>query len=96
MALDEVTGDLIFGWYDGRNDKTFESVQYFGAVIPSKKLDKLVKKIPRSNPLYSIPSATTPSPAKALTAAELEARKKAMAGRQRPHGKKFRMRENNR
>ena len=24
MALDTKTGDLVFGWYDGRNDKTRE------------------------------------------------------------------------
>ncbi len=59
MALDPVTGDLVFGWYDGRNDRTYKSVQYFGAVIPAKKLDKLVKRIPLSNPRYKIPSAAT-------------------------------------
>ena len=60
MALDPVTGNLVFGWYDGRNDPTFKSVQYFGAVITAKQLDKLVEKIPLSNPLYSIPPATLP------------------------------------
>ena len=60
MALDPVTGDLVFGWYDGRNDPTFKSVQYFGAVITAKQLDKLVEKIPLSNPLYTLPSATVP------------------------------------
>ena len=29
MALDSVTGNLVFGWYDGSNDPTFQSVQYF-------------------------------------------------------------------
>ena len=58
MALDSVTGNLIFGWYDGRNDPTYQSVQYFATFIPAKTLDKLVDKIPLSNPLYSIPSAT--------------------------------------
>ncbi len=57
MALDTMTGDLIFGWYDGRNDPTFKSIQYFGAILPAKELDKLVEAIPLSNPLYSIPSA---------------------------------------
>ena len=42
MALDTVTGNLIFGWYDGRNDRTFQSVEYYGAVIPADKLDELV------------------------------------------------------
>ena len=57
MALDSKTGDLIFGWYDGRNDPTFEGLQYFGARIPAKKLDKLVESIPLSNPLYTVPPA---------------------------------------
>ena len=42
MALDPKTGDLIFGWYDGRNDPTYKSVQYFGARISAKELDKMV------------------------------------------------------
>ena len=42
MALDTKTGDLIFGWYDGRNDKTEKSVQYVGAVLSEKQLDEMV------------------------------------------------------
>jgi hypothetical protein len=57
MALDPVTGNLVFCWYDGRNDPSFKSVQYFAACIPAKKLDKLVNQIPLSNPLYVVPSA---------------------------------------
>lgn len=60
MALDTVRGDLYFGWYDGRNDPTFQALEYFGAVIPKKQLDKLVNKIPLSNPLYTLPSAGIP------------------------------------
>lgn len=56
MALDTVTGSLVFGFYDGRSDPTFKSLQYFGAIIPAKTLDKLVNKIPLSNPLYTVPS----------------------------------------
>lgn len=52
MALDSVSGHLVFGWYDGRNDKTYKSLEYFGAVFPAKKLDKLIKGIPLSNPLF--------------------------------------------
>ena len=26
--------NLVFGWYDGRNDPTYQSVQYMAAVIP--------------------------------------------------------------
>lgn len=56
MALDEVTGDLVFGWYDGRNDKAYHKLEYFGAVISAKKLDALVNSIPLSDPLYVVPS----------------------------------------
>lgn len=58
MALDPVTGNLVIGWYDGRNDPTYHSVQYFGAIITKCELDKLVEKIPLSNPLYILPPAT--------------------------------------
>lgn len=60
MALDPVKGDLYFGWYDGRNDPTFKSVEYFATVITAKELKKLVEKIPYSNPLYTLPSAGVP------------------------------------
>lgn len=43
MALDPVTHDLVFGFYDGRHDDTYKSVEYMGAIIPAKKLDQLVK-----------------------------------------------------
>jgi len=58
MALDPVTGNLVFGWYDGSNDPTYQSVQYFGAILPAGQLDALVNKIPLSNPLYQVPPAT--------------------------------------
>jgi hypothetical protein len=54
----ELPGDLVFGWYDGRNDKTLQSVEYYGAVLPAKKLDKLVNAMPASNPIYITGSAT--------------------------------------
>jgi len=57
LALDSVTNDLLFGWYDGRNDPTFKSVEYFGAILPARTLDKLVAGLPLSNPLYVVPSA---------------------------------------
>ena len=57
MALDPATGNLLFGWYDGRNDKTFQSVEYYGAVLLAKELDKLVHAIPLSNPNYVVASA---------------------------------------
>jgi hypothetical protein len=43
LVLDEHDGGLYFGWYDGRNDPSQESVQYFLGYITSEKLDKLVK-----------------------------------------------------
>lgn len=60
MALDPVRGDIYFGWYDGRNDPTYQSVEYYAAVIPAKALSTLVKKIPLSNPLYTLPSSGVP------------------------------------
>ena len=62
MALDIKTGNLIFGWYDGRDDPTEKSVQYFGAVLCAKQLDKMVEQIPLSNPLFNLGPATTPLP----------------------------------
>lgn len=58
MALDNKSKNLIFGWFDGRHDKTFKSVEYFGAILPAKTLDKLVDRIPLSNPLFILPPAT--------------------------------------
>ncbi len=57
MALDTTTGNLLFGWYDGRNDKTFKSVEYYGAVVTAHELDKMVNDIPLSNPTFVVPSA---------------------------------------
>ena len=58
MALDTVTGNVVFGWYDGRNDSTYQSLQYFGAILPAAQLDAMVNRIPLSNPLYALPAAT--------------------------------------
>jgi hypothetical protein len=68
MALDEETGDLVFGWYDGRNDPTYKFVEYFGAIIKAKKLDKWVNNIPLSNPTYIVPSS-------AITTKQLSSKK---------------------
>lgn len=62
MALDDA-GNLFIGWYDGRGDPTYKTVQYYGAVITAKELDTMVNAIPLSNPLYTVPSATIPRPA---------------------------------
>lgn len=82
MALDTITGNLLFGWYDGRNDPTFKSVEYFAAIIKAKTLNKLVKRIPLSNPIYIVPPATNPSAiTKILTREELEKRKNLINNR---------------
>lgn len=52
MVLDPITGDLVFRWYDGRNDSTYESVEYMAAILPAKQLDKMVNAIPPSNPVF--------------------------------------------
>ena len=58
-----VSGSLVFGWYDGRNDPTFQSVEYYAAIIPAKKLDKLVNAIPLSHPIYTVcPACPCPQP----------------------------------
>ena len=76
MALDPKTGNLVFGWYDGRNDPTFQSVQYFGAVLPAKELDRLVEAIPLSNPLYNLGSAAL-APSQVSSKREVSKAKKA-------------------
>ena len=60
IALDTKRGDLYFGWYDNRAKPETGNVNYYGAVISAKTLDKLVDAIPLSNPLYTLPPATTP------------------------------------
>ena len=55
MVLDVKTGNLVFGWYDGRNDPSAKSVEYEGAVLLADQLTEMVNKIPLTNPLYSIP-----------------------------------------
>jgi len=56
MQLDITTGNLLVGWYDCRDYKDGLSFNYFGAVIDAKTLDGLIKCIPSSNPLFSIPT----------------------------------------
>ena len=61
MTLDPVTGDLIFSWYDGRNDTTtYENIQYFAGIMPAAQLTTLVNDIPLSNPTYQSPNANVP------------------------------------
>ena len=67
MALDPCTGNLIFGFYDGRDDKSFESLGYYASYLPACILDQLVNEIPLSNPLYAIPAVETLSVQPAVT-----------------------------
>ena len=60
MALDPVTYNLLIGWYDGRNYDD-NSLNYYGTVIVAETLDRIVEKIPLSNPLYSIPATPVSS-----------------------------------
>lgn len=61
MTLDPVTGDLIFSWYDGRNDTTtYQNIQYFAGIMPAAQLTALVNDIPLSNPTYQSPNANVP------------------------------------
>ena len=77
MALDPIKGNLIFSWYDGRNDPSEQKMEFFGAVLPAKKLDKLVNAIPLSNPLYQSGSqAGTLQAAPTVTGTLLEPAKK--------------------
>ena len=67
LALDPITGNLLFGWYDGRNTSVsspdaFQTLEYFGAVILSSKLDALVNEIPYSNPVFQSGPATGEPP----------------------------------
>ena len=62
MALDEKTGDITFGWYDGRNDPKQQELQYMGAKLKYEKLKGLVDKIPLGNPVYLIPGQGVPCP----------------------------------
>jgi hypothetical protein len=59
MALDEKTGHLLFGWYDGRHDPTYQSVHYYGAVFAAKELDKIVKRVPASRTTFTTLSVAT-------------------------------------
>ena len=79
MALDSVTGDLYFGWFDGRGDSTFTTVNYFAAVIPAEDLDSLVNKIPYSNPQFVVPAVNPPCPIQCITPSDAARNKKAKA-----------------
>lgn len=81
IALDTKKGDLYFGWYDGRNDPTYKSVQYYGALVKAKKLDKWVREIPSSNPTYIVPASSSTKIIKELTTEQLEMRKKLLEKR---------------
>ncbi len=46
LALDPVTNDLVLGWYDGRNDTTYKSIEYYASYIPAATLTSLVNSVP--------------------------------------------------
>ena len=54
MALDTVTGDLLIGWYDGRNDDTYKSVEYYAAIVSAATLDTLANSVQGTLPSYPI------------------------------------------
>jgi hypothetical protein len=62
MALDNKTGSILLGWYDGRKDKTLQRLQYWGGIIKSKVLNCLVEKIPLSDPLIFTGPQGSPTP----------------------------------
>lgn len=62
LVRDEKTGNLVIGWYDGRNDETLTRLQYFGEIIEKDILENLVNEIPLTNPKYIIPSQGSCNP----------------------------------
>ena len=60
MALDVVAGNLLFGFYDGRNDPTnLHNLDYFAAILPACELNRLVENIVLSDPKYVLPAVDT-------------------------------------
>jgi hypothetical protein len=60
MQLDTKTGNLLMGWYDGRDYKNLTGLNYYGAVITACQLDEWVKEMKASNPLYIEPAFVVP------------------------------------
>ena len=44
MARYPKTGDLFFSWYDCRADDSNQNARYFGSIITSKDLERLIKE----------------------------------------------------
>ena len=59
IIIDEVPRSFVIN-ANSTIVEDLKTVQYFGVVITAPQLDKLVEKIPLSNPLYTLPSATIP------------------------------------
>jgi hypothetical protein len=62
LAQDQISGNLILSWYDGRNTSpssptAYQTIQSFGAIILASQLDQLNSLIPLSNPTFQSPSA---------------------------------------
>ena len=71
LAQDQISGNLILSWYDGRNTSpssptAYQTIQSFGAIVTASTLDKLTAPILQSNPTFQSPSAIT-QPAFATT-----------------------------
>ena len=65
--------------------RNFKTMEYFGAILPAKKLDKLVNSIPLSNPLFIQPPVDMQAPISSLLAKEsvhkvLQTRKNRTSG----------------
>ena len=63
MALDTASGNLLISWYDGRQDPSFQSLQYMATVVPAAMLTAMVNAIPLSNPAYHVPLLGFDAPA---------------------------------
>ena len=55
IQLDTKTGNLLMGWYDGRNYKNLTGLNYYGAVVDACRLDELVNQMKCSDPTYISP-----------------------------------------
>lgn len=75
IALDEITGNLIITWYDGRNTcpkspTAFQTLEFMIAVVSASRLDKLVAECLVSNPAFQTPSVVENNSVLALAGAQ--------------------------
>lgn len=63
MSLDPTYGSILISWYDGRNYPSFTSLDFMATIVTAAQLDDLVSAVPiPTNPVYSLPSAGSPTP----------------------------------